>query len=73
MRRFVVVAPLSFDRDVDQLFMLAKQSAIGLTRLRLVSHDGNDRGELAAAYLPDMQISHDRIAVAFDGAANFVR
>jgi hypothetical protein len=38
-----------------------------------VSDDGNDRGEFAAADLPDMQICHDRVAVAFYRAPNFLR
>src|SRR5476649_2221391 len=66
-RRLVVVAALSFDRDVDQLIMLAKKSAIGPARPRLMSHDGNNRGEFAAANLPDMQIGHNRVVIAFDG------
>src|ERR1700748_123056 len=72
IRRFVVMAPLSLDGDMDQLFMFAKKSAIALGWLRLMSHYGDDRGELAAAYLPDMQIGHDRIAIAFDRAMNLV-
>ena len=55
----MVVALLSLDRNVDELGMLAKEIAIALTRLRLVSHDGNNRGEFAAAHLPDMQIGHE--------------
>ena len=73
MGRLMVVALLSLDREVDQLVMLAQKSAIGLTQLRFMSYDRNDRGEFSAADLPDMEIGHDRIAVALDRAANFVR
>ena len=69
----MVVALLSLDRDMNELSVFAKKSAIALARPRLVSDDGNDRGEFAAANLPDMQIRHDRVAIAFDRAANFVR
>lgn len=73
MRRLVVVALLRLDRDVDELSMFAKKSTIGLARPRLVSDDGNDRGEFAAADLPDMQICDDRVAIAFHRAPNFLR
>ena len=69
----MVVAALSLDRDVDQLIMLAKEIAITLARLGLVRHDRNNRGKFAGAHLPDMQIGHDRITIAFDCSANFLR
>ena len=72
MRRLVFVALLRLDRDVDELSVFAKKSAIGFAGPWLMSHDGNDRGEFAAADLPDMEIGYDRITIAFDRATNFL-
>ena len=69
----MIMALLGLDRDMDQLFMLTQKAAIGVARFRLVRDDGNDRGEFAAADLPDVEIGHDRIVIAFDRATNFVR
>lgn len=69
----MLVAVLDFNGDVNQFFAFTKQLSVGFHGFRVVSCDADDGGELARAHLPDMEAGHERIAVAFDRAADVVR
>ena len=59
------VAVLRLDREVHEFTVFAEEAAIIIRRSRLVGDDRNDRGKFSGAYLPDVEIGHRCIAVAF--------
>ena len=67
------LAVLRLDRDVHQFVVVAEKRSIIIRRPRLVGDDRNNRGKFSGANLPDMEIGHDRIAVAFYRAPYLVR
>src|ERR1700738_5602628 len=72
-RGMIFAAKMGLDRDVNQLVMFAKQRPIGIAALWFVRDDRDHRRKPFDADLPNMQISHERIAIALDHAANFFR
>ena len=72
-RRVVFGAMVRLDCHVDQFVISPQQRSIRIAALRLVRHDRNHGGKFSDADLPDMQIGHDRIAIALHRTANFVR
>src|SRR5437667_8335253 len=69
----IFAAVLRLDGDVHEFVVLAKQRAIIIGRSRFVGDDRNNGGEFSNADLPNMEIGHDRVAIAFHRAAYFVR
>lgn len=55
-RRFVLLAALDLNGDVDKLFMLVEQVTVGFHRFRVVGHDAHGGGELARADPPDVKV-----------------
>ena len=72
-RRVIFGAMVCLDCYVDQFVISAEQGSIRIAALRLMRHDRDHRSKFPDADLPDMQIGHDRIAIAFHRTANFVR
>ena len=66
-------AMLCLDGDVNKFVVLAEQLAIGVRAFWLMRHDGDHRRKFSNSHLPDMQVGHERIAIALQRAANFVR
>src|ERR1700758_1275501 len=66
------LAMLHFNGEVHQLVMLTKPFAENIRIFRFVRYDRDDGGKLADADLPDVQVAHERIAVALDRPANFI-
>ena len=59
--------------DVNQFVVSTQQSPVGLATFGLVRHHGDHCRIFSDADLPDMQIGHERIAIALDRVTNFVR
>ena len=72
-RRVIFGAMVRLDRHVDKFAVSAQQRSIRIAALRFVRHDRNHGGKFSDADLPDMQIGHDRIAIALHRTANFFR
>ena len=72
-RRVVFGAMVRLDRDVNELVVSADQRPIRIAALWLMSDDRHHCGKFSDADLPDVQVSHHRIAIALDCATNFIR
>src|SRR2546430_4652496 len=72
-RGVIFAAKMRLDGNVNQFVITAEQFSIGITALRFVRHDRNHGRIFSVAELPDVQIAYQRISVALDHAANFVR
>src|SRR5216117_1155765 len=72
-RGMIFAAKMRLDGNVNQFVITAEQCSIGITALRFVRHDRNHGRIFSDADLPDVQIAYQRISVALDHAANFVR
>ena len=68
----IFAAMLRLNGDVNQFVMSSQQRPIGIAAFRFVRHDGDHRGIFSDADLPDVQISHHRIAIALYGPPNFI-
>ena len=69
----VLVAMLRLDSQMNQLFVLSEQVAVFIGAFGLMRHDRDDGSELSGSNLPDVQISYERIAIAFHGTTDFIR
>src|SRR6266478_4557804 len=72
-RGMIFPAMLCLDGNVNQFVVAAKQRSIGIAALWLVRDNRNHCRIFSDADLPDMQISYQRIAIAFHCAANLIR
>ena len=69
----VFAAKVRLNRDMNQFLMSPQQRPIGIAAPRFVRHNGDHCRIFSDADLPDMQIGHQRIAIALHGAPNFIR
>ena len=69
----VLAAMLCLDGKMNQLFVVSKQLAVLIRAFWFKRNDRDDGGELSGSNLPDVQISYERIAIAFHHAADLIR
>ena len=69
----MLAAMLRLDSKMNQLFVLSKQLAVFIRASWFMRNNRDDGGELSGSNLPDVQISYERIAIAFHSAADFIR
>ena len=69
----MLAAMLRLDSKMNQLFVFSKQLAVFIGTFGLMRNDRDDGSELSCSNLPDVQISYERIAITFHGAADFLR
>ena len=69
----VLAAMLGRDSKMNQLLVLSKQLAVFIRVSWFMRNDRDDGGELSGSNLPDVQISYERIAIAFYGATDLIR
>jgi hypothetical protein len=63
---------MRLDGHVGQFVISAQKRSIRIAALWFMRDDGNHRSKFSDAYLPHMQISHDRITIALDRTTNLV-
>ena len=69
----MLAAMLGLDSQMNQLVVFSQQLAVFIRASWFMRNDRDDGGELSGSNLPDVQISYERIAIAFYSATDLIR